>query len=180
MVYDMSHLFFFMEKSMCWQLRNLSACFSPVELWESPSLFSFYPLSFLVQVHSVSAGIKFSRTLWVSRICHKNSLYSIRGSSIDLSQIIPSILGFHWDSWGTKSLSFWKTLWLDWGDLWVTLSSKNLLCDWILWPFRCFWASSKSLSSHKLSFLFFSRAHFADSESLDFHVLSNLHRLRVS
>lgn len=29
-------------------------------------------------------------------------------------------------------------------------------------------------------FSFFSRVHFADSEFLDFHVLSNLDRLRVS
>ena len=85
MVYDMGHLFFFMEKSMCWQLWNLSACFPPVELWDSYGLFSFHPLSFLAQAHSVSADKKFSRTLWVSHVCHKNSLYSIRGTSIGLS-----------------------------------------------------------------------------------------------
>ena len=32
-------------------------------------------------------------------------------------------------------LSFWDTLGFDWRDLWLTplISSKSLLCDWILW-----------------------------------------------
>lgn len=34
-------------------------------------------------------------------------------------------------------LSFWDTLGFDWRDLWLTplISSKSLLCDWVLQPF---------------------------------------------
>lgn len=51
----------------------LSACFLPVAFWWCNTLLSFCTLSlFPIQAGSFSADIKFSRTLWVSHVCHEN------------------------------------------------------------------------------------------------------------
>ena len=66
-----------------------------------------------------------------------------------------------------------------WGGPWVTqvISSKNLVCDWLLWSFVTSQAPAKSLLSHILGRFY--RAHFPESESTNFSTFGNLNRLRI-
>lgn len=66
-----------------------------------------------------------------------------------------------------------------WGDLWVmqVISSKNFVCDWILWSFVTSEAPEKSSLSHILGHFY--RAHFPEIESPNFSIFCNLDRLRI-
>lgn len=53
----------------------LSSFFMPVGIWESHLLLLFpIPVSFLVQIGSISAGTKFSYALCISHVCHMDLL----------------------------------------------------------------------------------------------------------
>lgn len=59
---------FFMKNGMYWPLsRFLSACFLPVEFWETDSTFHFVHF-LLVQLDTVSNGIIFAKILWGTEI----------------------------------------------------------------------------------------------------------------
>ena len=97
---SLSHPPFFMNSSISVQLWSINLL--PIgRILESSSLFSFCTLLFLsMQIGSVSAGIIFLRTLWISCGWHSNIL-SERSYIHETFWDNPfSIFGSCWDDWG--------------------------------------------------------------------------------
>ena len=88
---SLSHPPFFMNSSISVQLWSINLL--PIgRILESNSLFSFCTLLFLsMQIGSVSAGIIFLRTLWISCGWHSNTLHQKEATSTKLFEIILSL-----------------------------------------------------------------------------------------
>ena len=126
-----------------------------------PSCFVLSP-SFVIWAGSSPAGIKFSRTLWVTHLRYRITGFNLlmkrplHRVSSSLNNPI-AIFGFSWDGWD---------------DLWVTylISWRSPLSDWVLWSFD--FSDILAKSCPDTPYAFFSRPWFLSSDFHSYYILA--------